>query len=201
MKTARILAIGFSVFAVLGMIGLAFAGPPRVAFAQGAETSTVTATPEIGDTGTITSTETVTPTVTVTATVPVTATPPVTATVAPNQKVAAAIAKFYDVPLDDILAMRDQGMGYGEIVIAFNLANKTGKSVEEILSMRKSGEGWGKIAQDLAVKPGNKGGNLGGIMSGHAQPPTGEGNTAPSGSAKGNGNGNGKGNGNGNGKK
>lgn len=151
MKTARIVVISFAMLAALGIAILALAAAPSgIAYAQGVESTTAT----LMGTGTITSTGTLTDTGTISG------------TVASNQKVADAIAKYYDVPLDDILALRDKGMGYGEIVIAFNLANKIRQPVDQILTLRESGQGWGKIAQSLAVKPGNKGENLGSIMRG-----------------------------------
>jgi len=44
--------------------------------------------------------------------------------------------------------------GKGELKIAEDLAKQSGKSVDEILAMRKAGKGWGQIAQDLGVKLG-----------------------------------------------
>ncbi|MBI4561267.1 MAG: hypothetical protein HY724_04415, partial [Candidatus Rokubacteria bacterium] len=37
---------------------------------------------------------------------------------------------------------------------AEDLAKQSGKSVDEILAMRKGGKGWGQIAQELGVKLG-----------------------------------------------
>lgn len=45
-------------------------------------------------------------------------------------------------------------LGQGEMEIAEDLAKQSGKSVDEILAMRKAGKGWGQIAQDLGVKLG-----------------------------------------------
>lgn len=47
--------------------------------------------------------------------------------------------------------------GKGEIKIAEDLAQKSGKTTDEILEMRKTGKGWGQIAQELGVKMGPQG--------------------------------------------
>ena len=145
MKTARLVAISFGVLAALGIAGLAVAAPPA-----GAALADLTTMPST----TLSASAIVTPTATVTGTVPITGTPTVTGTIANNQKVANAIATYFNVPLTEILALRDDGMGYGEIVIAYNLAKQTGQSVDEIIALRQAGEGWGKIVQSLDVKPG-----------------------------------------------
>lgn len=44
--------------------------------------------------------------------------------------------------------------GKGELEIVEDLAKASGKSVDEILAMRKSGKGWGQIAHELGVKLG-----------------------------------------------
>lgn len=49
-------------------------------------------------------------------------------------------------------------LGKGEMAIAEDLAKKSGKSVDEIVAMRKSGLGWGQIAHKLGVQPGSAGG-------------------------------------------
>lgn len=64
-----------------------------------------------------------------------------------NQKIAQAIADAFKVPVADILALHDKNMGYGEIVVAYTLAQKSGKSVSEVLALRTTGQGWGTIAK------------------------------------------------------
>ena len=45
-----------------------------------------------------------------------------------------------------------KGLGFGEISIALALAEKSGKSVNDILAMRQSGTGWGELARNLGLK-------------------------------------------------
>lgn len=228
MNVARILAVCFAALAALGIAGIALAGPE-----VGNRALEVTAlaapssTPSISEldsgvlpaTATVTPTETVTPTATVTPTETVTPTATVTPTVTMtmthgSEKIADALAKFFSVPISEVLQIRSE-MGWGGVVKVFGLAKVSGKSVDEILALRET-EGWGQVARALGIKPGHWGGNLGQIVSGHAvAPPAGEtppassadtGNSPPNpgkgnGNGKGgNGNANGNGHGNGNGK-
>lgn len=46
------------------------------------------------------------------------------------------------------------GLGYGGLMIANALARETGRSFEDIVAMKQSGMGWGRIAQENGVKLG-----------------------------------------------
>ena len=46
------------------------------------------------------------------------------------------------------------GYGFGEIDLAYGLSAETGTAVEEIFAMRQAGMGWGQIMQALGVLPG-----------------------------------------------
>ena len=46
------------------------------------------------------------------------------------------------------------GLGYGGLMIANSLARETGRSFDEIVAMKQSGMGWGRIAQENNVKLG-----------------------------------------------
>ncbi len=46
------------------------------------------------------------------------------------------------------------GLGYGGLMIANALARETGRSFDEIVAMKQSGIGWGRIAQENGVKLG-----------------------------------------------
>lgn len=85
-----------------------------------------------------------------------------------NHKVADAIANYYGVSTEEIVAWHDKGYGYGEIVKAYALADASGESVSAILAMKSSGEGWGNIEKNLCGSAGNPNPSLGAIMSGHA---------------------------------
>ena len=45
-------------------------------------------------------------------------------------------------------------LGYGGLMIANSLARETGRSFDEIVAMKQSGMGWGRIAQENRVKLG-----------------------------------------------
>jgi hypothetical protein len=64
------------------------------------------------------------------------------------------LAKDYDVAVEDVMAWFCQGYGLGEITEAYRLSEASGKSVEEIFAMREQGMGWGNIKKELDVKPG-----------------------------------------------
>ncbi len=81
-----------------------------------------------------------------------------------DSRVAQAIADEFEVDVEEIIALHAEGLGYGEIVKAYALAEASGKTVEEILAMKEEGMGWGEIAQALEVKPGAWEPNLGELM-------------------------------------
>lgn len=51
-----------------------------------------------------------------------------------------------------VVALRQRHYGYGEIALAYSLAEKSGKTVDEVLQMREQKLGWGEIAGRLDVK-------------------------------------------------
>ena len=162
---------------------------------------TITPTVTITSTETITPTETVTATVTVTPTETVTPTATITATttITGETKIAEAIAKEFDLSVDQVLKLHKEGWGFGEIVRLYEIAKASGKSAEEIMEMRKHA-GWGQIEQELNVKITGPNTNLGAIISGRVDKDKGPGeNNAVKGNSNANGNGNGNGNGKGNG--
>lgn len=79
-----------------------------------------------------------------------------------NIKIAEAIAKYFDVPVDEVMAWHDAGNGWGGIVKAYALAEASGLTVDEIFDMRMQEQGWGVIVKELAV--GKWKTNLGQVM-------------------------------------
>ena len=69
-------------------------------------------------------------------------------------RVVKMLSEQYDVTEDEIRALRQETLGYGEISILLALSKETGRPPSEILQKRKAGEGWGRIAQDYGVKLG-----------------------------------------------
>jgi DNA-binding XRE family transcriptional regulator len=66
-------------------------------------------------------------------------------------KVATAIAKYFSVTVDSVVAMHNAGHGYGEIVKALSLAQMLGNKTDDIFKLRGENQGWGKILKSLAV--------------------------------------------------
>ena len=93
--------------------------------------------------------------------------PPETETAAGNAQSANAIAKYFGVSIEQVKALRQQGLGWGEISHAYALAKASGKSVDGVVAQFKSGQGWGEIAKQLGVSPSHSDDNLGKIL--HAE--------------------------------
>jgi hypothetical protein len=82
--------------------------------------------------------------------------------------IAGCIADFFQVPVSDVVALRSEDFGFGELAMAYFLAQDGGLSVEDIVAMRQSDMGWGEIAQYLGLPAGRHGYNLGLIVSGRS---------------------------------
>jgi hypothetical protein len=80
--------------------------------------------------------------------------------------IAGCMADFFAVPVSDVMALRSADFGFGEVALAYFLAQDGSLSVEDVVAMRQSGMGWGEIAQYLELPPGRHGNNLGLIVSG-----------------------------------
>jgi hypothetical protein len=61
--------------------------------------------------------------------------------------------------------MRADGLGWGEIIMVLHLATVSGKSVDEIRAMRDAGMGYGEIARTLGIHPGELGKAVAAVMS------------------------------------
>jgi hypothetical protein len=116
---------------------------------------------------TISGEPTISPTLSISPTQPVSGT----------NMVGSAIASFFSVPVSDVVSLRSDGYGYGEIAKLYFLANfmelnpdvdmTFSDAVDVIRATREiSHTGWGRIAMDLGLRPGNHGCNLGMVMSG-----------------------------------
>ncbi len=75
--------------------------------------------------------------------------------------VTARLEKEFGVTADQIQALRDKKLGYGEIAIVFSLAQKlpggiTDANISEIMTLRQGPPtmGWGAIAKKLDLKLG-----------------------------------------------
>lgn len=94
-----------------------------------------------------------------------------------------ALAERYGVPYEEIMQRFCSGYGFGEIDLAYGLSEQTSVAVTEIFAMRESGMGWGQIMQALGVLPGGDdnppvdppGGPPDGVPGGPPDNPPGEG--------------------------
>lgn len=73
---------------------------------------------------------------------------------------------------DLLLLREDRGWGYGEIARALFLVDLSEATLAEILAMRAQGAGWGEITKAFMDEASLKGHNLGLIMSGRDGPST-----------------------------
>jgi len=90
--------------------------------------------------------------------------PIVTGTVQITHPVGIAIALYFDIPYTQVMALHDQGFGFGNIARAYltAAASQGVLTPTQVLDMRQAGMGWGQIKQDYGVHPGGLG--LGSIM-------------------------------------
>ncbi|HMN59141.1 MAG TPA: DUF5666 domain-containing protein [Anaerolinea sp.] len=118
---------------------------------------TLTDTPEPSETpeGSETPTPSVTPTETATPETSVTPTPTLSGERAGCERTdwkhpeGLRLAQRWGVSYEEIMGWFCQGYGFGEIDLAYELAQQSGKPVTEVFAMRASGMGWGNIKKAL----------------------------------------------------
>lgn len=71
-----------------------------------------------------------------------------------TQKQVEKLASRFNVPEKDVLALREKGLGWGEIRHALAISQKAGVPVSDVLKLRDSGMGWGRIARNYGFKLG-----------------------------------------------
>jgi len=71
-----------------------------------------------------------------------------------ESKILEKYAQRFGVDVDTLADLRAKRFGYGEITHALLLSEMTGRTLDEIVAMRDSGKGWGQIADELGVKLG-----------------------------------------------
>ena len=80
-----------------------------------------------------------------------------------RQRVAAAIAKHFNVPEKVVRDLRARKVAHGEITVTLALAQQVLKhekmthqrAVDRVLALRNSGQGWGAIAKTLNLRLGD----------------------------------------------
>jgi hypothetical protein len=88
-----------------------------------------------------------------------------TDTLPTTHPVGSMIALFFDIPYTQVIALHDEGFGFGTIARAYLTAAASDGALtpEQVLALRQAGVGWGEIKKDYGVHPGGNG--LGSIMS------------------------------------
>src|SRR5258706_1070152 len=69
------------------------------------------------------------------------------------QPKSQSLAEKYGVPYDEIMGWFCQGFGFGEIDLAYRLSVGTGVTVTDAFALRQQGLGWGEIKNRLDDKP------------------------------------------------
>ncbi len=104
---------------------------------------------------------------------PITPTTEITSTTSNTHPVAAAIATHFSgvfsTTYEGVMALHEEGLGFGVIAKAYFAAQKLGIDPQVLLDEFAAGTGWGQIMKAHGLHPGQagRGGNLGDIMSGH----------------------------------
>jgi hypothetical protein len=81
-----------------------------------------------------------------------------------NRIIAAYSSDFQNIDAE-INKLRDAGYGWGEVIMALELAQLSGKTVEEIMAMREDDKGWAEIAMELGIHPSELGRAVAHVMS------------------------------------
>jgi len=71
-----------------------------------------------------------------------------------ESKILEKYTERYGVDKETLADLRARRFGYGEISHALVLSKMTEKPLDEIVAMRQAGKGWGQIADELGVKLG-----------------------------------------------
>ncbi len=71
-----------------------------------------------------------------------------------ESKILEKYTERFGVDTETLADLRAQRLGYGEISHALVLSEMTEKPLDEVVAMRESGKGWGQIADESGVKLG-----------------------------------------------
>lgn len=64
------------------------------------------------------------------------------------------VAEEFEVDYDDVMtSFCEEGRGFGEIMMAYMMAEKLGLPVEDFLAARADGMGWGQIMKENDIRP------------------------------------------------
>lgn len=75
--------------------------------------------------------------------------------IATSAFIANIVASFPELGLvpEQIQALREAGYGWGEIVIACDIAASSGQTLDGVIALATEGAGWGEIAKSLGIQP------------------------------------------------
>lgn len=71
-----------------------------------------------------------------------------------ESKILEKYTERFGVDTETLADLRAERLGYGEISHALVLSEMTEKPLDEVVAMRESGKGWGQIADESGVKLG-----------------------------------------------
>jgi hypothetical protein len=96
--------------------------------------------------------------------------PILTDTLPTTHPIGSLIALYFNIPYTQVMALHDQGFGFGNIARAYLTAYASDGVLtpEQVLAMRVAGVGWGQIKKDYGIHPGGNG--LGSIKRNKPQP-------------------------------
>lgn len=68
-----------------------------------------------------------------------------------QEKQVERLAAEHGVEAEEVRALREKGLGWGEVEHALSISRRSGRPVSEIMAQRESGMGWGRIAERSGV--------------------------------------------------
>jgi len=80
--------------------------------------------------------------------------------------IPTCISLFFGETVTDVVAVRSEGLGWGEVAKVYFFATEGITEVNYVVDLRTGGMGWGQIARYLDLSPGRHGSNLGCLVSG-----------------------------------
>ena len=82
-----------------------------------------------------------------------------------QEAMAEFIAQKFSLTVEQVMSVRETGLGWGEVFKVFSLTNASHKAPERIVELRQSGLGWGEVAKSSDVEISGKGQSLGQAVS------------------------------------
>jgi hypothetical protein len=93
-----------------------------------------------------------------------------TDTLPTTHPVGIIIALYFNIPYTQVMALHNEGFGFGTIARAYLTARQSNGALtpEQLLAMRQAGTGWGQIKKEYGIHPGGNG--LGTVVRDHGTP-------------------------------